>query len=69
MPEEEKEQKFERVYCLACGKLLFEEAIFMGAVRIKCWNCNTLNTFERVPEFEGPQVKIKRPKKEELKSG
>ena len=65
MPEEPKEQKFEKVCCIACGRFLFEEAIFMGSVRVKCSNCGTFNTFERIPEFgEEPRIKILRPKKE-----
>jgi phage FluMu protein Com len=64
MPEEQKKQ-FEKVCCIACGAFLFREAIFMGAVEIKCPKCNTINTFERVPEFgEEPIVKVQRPKKE-----
>ena len=59
----EEEKEYERIYCPNCGKCLCEEAIFMGKVRIKCYNCNTVVIFERVPEFEQPQIKIQRPKK------
>ena len=65
LQQENQEQKkeYERIYCPTCGKCLYEEAIFMGKVRIKCYNCNTVVIFERIPEFEEPQMKIKRPKK------
>ena len=60
----EEEKEYEKVYCSGCGKCLFEEAIFMGKVRIKCYNCNTIIVFERNIEItEEPQLKVKRPKK------
>ena len=59
----EEKKEYERIYCPNCGKCLCEEAIFMGRVRVKCYNCNTIVVFERVPEFEQPQIKIQRPKK------
>ncbi|OQX86844.1 MAG: hypothetical protein B6D55_05020 [Candidatus Omnitrophica bacterium 4484_70.2] len=60
---DKEEIEFERIYCPDCGKCLCEEAIFMGKIRIKCYNCNTLVTFERVLETEEQQIKIKRGKK------
>ena len=62
LEEGQEVTEFAKLYCLNCSKLLCEEAIFWGKIRIKCYNCNTIMTFERIPEIEVPQVKVKRPK-------
>jgi len=61
----DKQKEFAKVKCPNCGRFLFEEAIFMGAVRIEC-KCDALVTFEQMPEFkEEPRIKVKRTTKEE----
>lgn len=65
MGKQKEEVSFEPLYCMNCKVFLFEEAIFMGAVRIKCHKCNTIIVFERTPDFgdDEARVKVKRPKR------
>lgn len=65
MGEQKMVKEFEPVMCTGCKQFLFEEAIFMGKVRIVCRDCKTVTTFERTPDFaeDEAQLTIKRPKK------
>ena len=44
MSKERRDNLLRDVRCAKCGQLLAKEAILLGVLQIKCYNCNEFNT-------------------------
>jgi len=62
---QDKNKEYSPVVCPNCGRFLFEEAVFLGRVRIKC-KCKAFVIFEQLPEFKKSESRL-RVKREEGK--